>query len=211
MKKVLLIGDSIRRGYDKYVKLAFDGVAEVYYDPDNSRFTTYIIRNLIEWKNTLQLGEDVDLVHWNAGLWDDLVMIDGEPLVSIDDYKRNIERICKMIMQLFPNAKMSFATSTPVIEELFTSYKRYNKDTERYNDVAVEIVKKYGGSINDLYSVMKECPREYHSDQTHFYTKSGTEIITNKVIEHIEKALDIKANKLDYDKLFEEQSQIVGQ
>lgn len=33
MKKILLIGDSIRMGYDKYVKLAFEGEAEVYY-PD---------------------------------------------------------------------------------------------------------------------------------------------------------------------------------
>ncbi|MBO5010011.1 MAG: hypothetical protein J6D20_04860 [Clostridia bacterium] len=31
MKKVILIGDSIRMGYDKYVKEALDGVAEVWY------------------------------------------------------------------------------------------------------------------------------------------------------------------------------------
>ena len=28
MKKVVLIGDSIRQGYEKYVRLALDGVAE---------------------------------------------------------------------------------------------------------------------------------------------------------------------------------------
>ena len=31
MKKIVLIGDSIRMGYDKYVKMALEGVAEVYY------------------------------------------------------------------------------------------------------------------------------------------------------------------------------------
>ena len=48
MKKIILIGDSIRQGYDKYVKMAFEGVAEVYYPTDNCRFTTYILRHISE-------------------------------------------------------------------------------------------------------------------------------------------------------------------
>ncbi len=48
MKKIILIGDSIRQGYDKYVKLAFENTAQVYYTNDNCRFTTYIIRHLID-------------------------------------------------------------------------------------------------------------------------------------------------------------------
>ncbi len=39
MKKVLLIGDSIRMGYDKYVKDALNEVAEVYYPTENCRFS----------------------------------------------------------------------------------------------------------------------------------------------------------------------------
>ena len=35
MKKILIIGDSIRKGYSKYVKVAFQDVAEVYYPDDN--------------------------------------------------------------------------------------------------------------------------------------------------------------------------------
>ena len=77
MKKIVLLGDSIREGYDKYVKLAFDGVAQVYYPKENCRFTTYIIRNLLDWKNNLEWGDDVALVHWNVGLWDDIRMDDG--------------------------------------------------------------------------------------------------------------------------------------
>ena len=70
--KILLIGDSIRKGYDEYIRMVFDGIAEVYYHDENSRFTTYIIRQLYEWKSLIGCGDDVDLVHWNAGLWDDL-------------------------------------------------------------------------------------------------------------------------------------------
>ena len=42
MKKVLLLGDSIRMGYDDYVKEALDGKCEVVYDAeDNGRFAAY--------------------------------------------------------------------------------------------------------------------------------------------------------------------------
>ena len=44
MKKVLLLGDSIRMGYDDYVKEALDGKCEVVYDAeDNGRFAAYTL------------------------------------------------------------------------------------------------------------------------------------------------------------------------
>ena len=210
MKKVLLIGDSIRMGYDTYTKMTFEDVAEVYYPKDNCRFTGYIIRHLHDWKKELKLGNDIDLVHWNVGLWDDLVMLDGKHHTSLDIYKENIDRICNIIKILFPDAKMIFATSTPVQEELFTICKRYNRDTEAYNSAAIEIVKKHGGEINDLYTLMKNAPIEYHSDLTHYYTKEGTRLITNQVVNCIEKVLDIKGTVLNYDKLFAKNEGVIG-
>ena len=38
MKKVVLLGDSIRMNYCKYVKSKLEGIAEVYYPDDNCRF-----------------------------------------------------------------------------------------------------------------------------------------------------------------------------
>ena len=212
MKKIVLIGDSVRQGYDKYVKEALKEVADVYYPKENCRFSTYILRNLIIWKRELEWGSDIDLVHWNAGLWDTLTMIDGEKLVPLEVYKENIDRICRQIKMLFPKAKMVFATSTPCIERLFADRdcKRKNSDTEMYNAAACEIVKKHGGEINDLYALMKDVPEAYHSDLTHFYTKEATELMTGKVLSVIESALDIKANVLDYDKYFSIDVEPVG-
>ncbi len=212
MKKIVLIGDSVRQGYDKYVKEALKGIADVSYPGKNCRFSTYILRNLIIWKRELEWGDDVDLVHWNAGLWDCLVMVDGEKLVPLEVYKENIDRICRQIKMLFPKAKMIFATSTPCIERLFADRdcKRKNSDTEMYNAAACEIVKKHGGEINDLYELMKDVPEAYHSDLTHFYTKEATELMTGKVLSVIENALDIKANVLDYDKYFSIDGEPVG-
>ncbi len=211
MKKILLIGDSIRQGYDKYVKKAFDGVAEVFYPADNCRFSEYVLRHIIDWKNETGCGDDVDLVHWNAGLWDDLVMVDGKNLTPIEHYEQNIQRICDVIKILFPKAQIVFATSTPVREELFLgACKRYNADTRRYNDKATEIIKLNGGNVNDLYSLVEDCPKEYYSDMTHLYTKNGTKIITEQVIKVIEVLLGIKAKTLDFDLLFADREKAIG-
>ena len=212
MKKILLLGDSIRQGYDKYVKMAFEGVAEVYYPSENCRFTSYMLRYLSAWKDELQCGNDIDLVHWNAGLWDDLVLPDGLHHIPLDTYQENVERICKMLQSLFPKAKIVFATSTAVQEELFGKFqvKRYNKDTEKYNEAAARIVKQCGGEINDLYALSKNAPSSYQSDQTHYYTMQGTKLFTDQVIDCIEKNLGIKAQKPNYEALFRDEKEICG-
>lgn len=211
MKKILLLGDSIRRGYDRFIKYGFEDSAVVYYPEDNCRFTTYFFRCLNDWKTSLGCGDDVDLVHWNAGLWDCLIMLDGKPLVGLEEYKANIERICNMMKLLFPKAKFIFATSTPVFEAGFSGYKRYNKDIEEYNRVAVECVTKYGMEVNDLYALLKDVPYDgYHSDQTHYYTVKGTQIITSQVADCIESALGIKAKHRNFGEKFDNETKVVG-
>ena len=43
MKKIALLGDSIRLGYEKYVKDSLEGVAEVYSPKDNCKYTFNLI------------------------------------------------------------------------------------------------------------------------------------------------------------------------
>lgn len=211
MKKILLIGDSIRQGYDYYVKEAFKGVANVRYPSTNCMFTTVILRYLAEWAENLECKADVDLIHWNAGLWDDLIMLDYRRLVPPEIYKENVYRICVIIEKLFPNAKMIFATSTPMNGDLIKrDCKRTNQDTQLYNRIACGVIERCGGGITDLYSVLEKAPVSFHSDVTHYYTKEGTQLITETVVSGIEKALDIKAHKLDYDRYFKSPNQIVG-
>lgn len=212
MEKILLIGDSIRAGYDSFVKKAFEGVADVVYPNENCRFTSYILRNLADWAESLGCDENTALVHWNAGLWDDLTMMDGKPLVRAEVYAENIERIDDMMRRLFPKARFIFATSTPVQEHLFASRrnKRYNRDTEAYNALAVSILQKRGVAINDLYALLKDAPAEYHSDLTHYYTKEGTRLIADTVIDKIAHTLSLTPQKLDYDAIFAAKYDVVG-
>ena len=100
MKKILLIGDSIRMGYDKYVKSALADAAEVYYPEENTRFAQYILRYASNWKKVLELPDDIDLVHWNAGLWDVLELFGDEPLTPPEFYENMILRIHQQICLL---------------------------------------------------------------------------------------------------------------
>ena len=117
MKKVLLLGDSIRMGYDKYVRESLSEVAEVYYPPENCRFSQYTLRYLAAWKKEQKWPGDMDLVHWNVGLWDVGEILDDGPLSSIEHYMDMIRRIDKRLRMLFPHAKIVFATTTAVREE----------------------------------------------------------------------------------------------
>ena len=196
MKKILLIGDSIRMGYDKYVKEALANVAEVYYPEENCRFSAYVLRCAHVWKKNLELGDDIDLVHWNAGLWDVIELFGDEPLSTVDYYENAIGRIHNRLRMLFPKAKIIFATSTAVIEGIAKEHVRHNAIIEKYNLTAVKALKDKDCEINDLYALTSKLPDSYHSDATHYYTPEATELIGGRVLAHICKALDIKASEV---------------
>ena len=197
MKKIFLIGDSIRMGYDKYVKEALSGAAEVVYPEENSRFAEYVLRYAHTWKANLKLDDDVDLVHWNAGLWDVLELFGEEPLTPIDFYAYFVEKIDKRLRRLFPKAKIVFATSTPVIEGVAKEFIRHNNVIESYNRRAVEVLSGTDTVINDLYTLAKSLPDSYHSDATHFYTPEATEIIGGRVLSVICRELNISPSEVN--------------
>ena len=198
MKHIVLIGDSIRMGYDKYTKEALAGVAEVYYPSENCRFAEYVLRYAHEWKKNGEWPTDVDLVHWNAGLWDVLELFGDAPLTSPEYYAEAIARVDKRLRMLFPRAKMVFATSTAVLEDKMSAgFKRHNSIIDQYNRIAVEALSGTDTVINDLYAVTRECPEAWHSDAVHYYTDAGREAIGGKVLSVICRQLDIAAEEVN--------------
>lgn len=197
MKNVLLIGDSIRAGYDNAVKKTLEGKANVYFPEDNCRFAAYLLRHMHDYKSIVE-NEHVDVLHWNAGLWDCLHLFDEEPQTPLDIYAYYIERLCIRIKKLFPDAKVIFATSTSVQSELMGPvFMRYNKEIEDYNAAAVKVVQKYGFQVNNLYAASVSLPAEAHSDPVHFYTPMATKVFTGQVLSYILPALGID-ERLEY-------------
>ena len=190
MKKLLLIGDSIRRGYDSAVKKTLEGKVNVFFPEENCRFAAYTLRNFHEYLE--QFGAKMDVIHWNAGLWDCLHLFEEDVQTPIEIYAYYIDRICIRMKKLCPDAKIIFATSTSVLsEKMGKDFKRYNEEIEAYNNAAVEIVTKHGFEVNDLYAVSVSLPEEAHSDPVHYYTPMGTEAYTNKVLSAVAPYLDL--------------------
>ena len=210
MKKVLLLGDSIRIHYGRYVKLALEREAEVLQPEDNCRFAEYLLRHLHLVHTTLKLDDTVDAVHWNAGLWDELVMPDGEPLTPPEVYRYYLDRISRNLRSLYPRAKIIFATSTAVIESSCGTYKHYNRQIREYNAIGKEIALAHGFQINDLYALTENIPAEYHSDNTHFNTSAGAKLLTEQVVKILEESLSIHGRKLDFDQYFSKETHIIG-
>jgi hypothetical protein len=205
MKKIILIGDSIRMGYDKYVKEAFSETAEVYYPADNCRFATYIIRFVHEWKKKGEWPEDADLVHWNAGLWDVPEIMGDEPVTPIEHYAVQIARIDRRLRELFPKAKIVFATSTAVEEEKFGPvFKRRNATIEAFNAAAIKALEGTDTVIDDLYAVTASAPEGCHSDMTHYSTPAGIEHVGGAVIGLISRELGIEPKAVDMDTFYPE-------
>lgn len=188
MKNILLIGDSIRIGYDKAVRKSLEGMANVYFPEENCRFACYVLRFLHEYKELVPEGK-VDILHWNAGLWDCMRMFGEEPNTPIEIYTYYIDRICRRISKLFPEAKVIFATCTQVLsEKMDADFMRCNEEIAAYNAAAVEVVQRYGYAVNDLYRVSGALREEAHSDPVHYYTPEGTEAFACSVLEHIAAA-----------------------
>ena len=199
MKKIILFGDSIRLGYQQFVKDSFDGVAKVYYPQSNGAFAQNMLRYLNIWKTEENLPEDATVVHWNAGAWDVLRIMGDDTLTSPEYYGELLVRIEKRLRLLFPNSVQIFATTTFGVEKLYTPpYQRYNKDIEQFNQIAVDKLFPLGVKINDLSVLTKNLSADSpcRSDLTHFNTAEGIKLLGGQVVGSICSAIGIKVEEL---------------
>ena len=195
MNKIYLIGDSIRfgaggsPGYGVYVKEKLEGKAEVYAPNTNCAFAQHTFRYLHEWANSCP-KEEIDVVHWNNGLWDALRILGDDPFTDIDYYGVILQRLHKRIRLVFPNAKIIFALSTSVKEEWANKdFIRFNSDIEQFNRKAIEVLSPLGVSFDDLYTVSCGFDDSLRSDWVHFGDE-GSRILADAVIKSIYEVLE---------------------
>ncbi|WP_188399490.1 hypothetical protein [Sporomusa sp. GT1] len=188
MKKILLLGDSIRQCYDQYVREELKDKADVRFHHDNGRFCQYTLRYVHEWINKLYEPEqrDIDIIHFNCGLWDVLRLTgDDDNLIPISSYAEQLTRIVHMLKHLCPDAIILFALTTPVIEPGFAPGPdigiRLNADIKKYNATAVDVLKPWEIGINDLWTTVSKAPKTVYSDQVHFQTELGIQTLGKAV------------------------------
>lgn len=194
MKKLYMIGDSIRMGYAPYVKIALAGKADCFWPPENCCFAAYTYYSLGDWEAQLRIGQDCDVVHWNVGLHDMIRFTGDEPVSTPECYGNYLGRIIGRIKFLYPNAVQVFATNTPVIESKH-SFWLYRKeaDVEIYNDVARKVMRENGIAVNELHNVITP---ECYSDKCHFYNPIGRKITTEAVLKAVIPYLGISMDEV---------------
>ena len=184
---VLLLGDSISLDYREMVKAYLQNEMNVYYPNENGRFAAYTFRALYEWSH--DWPADMDFVYWNNGLWDVVRIFGDEPQTPLNDYKIMIRRIYNRLKYLFPKARIIFATTTPVVEELYNQeiFYRRNADIELYNEAALQVILECGGIVHDLH-LGGGYPRQVYRDATHFTLEARIFMAENicKLLRHLQ-------------------------
>ena len=167
LPEILLIGDSIRIGYCKYVAEALRNKADVKWPEENCRSSQYILMSLEWWRGIAASPAVVQFNcgHWDAARWDG----DGGALTSIEEFGRNVRLIIRRIRRYWPEAKIVFATSTPMNPDgTRTKNHRTTKTMIRYNAKAVKVAQDEGAEVNDLFEATKEWPATDYRDYAHF-------------------------------------------
>ena len=179
MKRVLLLGDSIRMGYDEYVKEILASEFEVVYDDaDNGRFAAYTLWQANQYfKN----HGHFDVVHWNNGYWDMNVEYPmTEAIHPTDEYVHFLGRILAEIRR--NGAVPVFATTTPilsedaasgVVREGVTPFSYKNEWVVEYNAAAVAFMRENGVAVNDLYALCAADPHYYKCPDLLHLTEEG--------------------------------------
>lgn len=166
LPRVLLLGDSITRGYYAAVEEGLKGKAYV------ARITTSKAIGdpalATELAAFLQ-QQQFDVVHFNVGMhgW----------AYTEDDYRRDFPALLLTIRRYAPQAKLVWATTTPVRKD--RAGGATNARIEARNRIVQELAAGAKIPVADLHAVMSS-HSDLHSDDVHF-TKEGSALMAAEV------------------------------
>jgi len=189
VKKIVLVGDSIRMGYQAYVRKELSGLSDVWAPEQNGGNSTNIQKHLNEWI----ISQAADVVHINCGLHD-LKRDFGadETVIPLLQYQANLRDFLERTLQE-TQSTVVWATTTPVNEiwhHQRKGFDRLESDVVAYNDVSVEVAQEFGVLINDLFQVIVDAGRDNYlsPDGVHF-TADGCDLLGKSVVDYIKPLL----------------------
>ncbi len=173
LPRVLLIGDSVSRGYTPAVRKALAGKANVHRAPANCGPTANGLKHIEAW-----LGDGKwDLIHFNFGIHD--------RATPIADYAQRLEQLIERMKKT--GAKLIWASTTPIPDD--PAKKQTAAAIVERNQVAAELIKKHGDAIDDLFAAITPHLAEMQTpNDVHFNTK-GYDFLGETVAKAIEAQL----------------------
>ena len=187
LPEILLIGYSVRQLYCPHVAAALKGRAEVKWPNGNCQNSQYILTGLARWRGLVASPKVVQFNcgHWDAAHWDG----DEEPLTSVEEYARNVRKIIHRIRRYWPEAKIVFATTTPMNPDGTVKMGKNPRTTESirlYNAAAVKVAQEEGVAVNDLFAIAEKWSSVHYTDYCHL-NKHASKVLGRKVAERLAK------------------------
>jgi lysophospholipase L1-like esterase len=174
LPRVMLIGDSITRGYFAGVEQELKGKAYCARVATSKAIGDPAL--LAELK-TFLAEANFDVIHFNVGLhgWD----------YTEQEYRRHLPELLATIRKAAPKAKLIWASTTPLRKDQLTGAT--NRRVEERNAIAREYFSRERIPIDDLHTLMAP-HADLHSDDFHF-TPEGCSMLAAQVAREIAKVL----------------------
>lgn len=155
--KVLLLGDSIRMGYQNKVLENLSGEMDVIFPKENGQDTS---TTLWQANQIFNQHGNFDVIHWNNGYWDmNIEPPMEEPFHPINEYRYMLNRMAQFFSM--HTKELIFATTLPIknggtsLDNSGTNSKitYNNKWVTEYNQAGLEVMNKNHVFVNDLYAI----------------------------------------------------------
>jgi len=173
LPRVLLIGDSVSRGYTQATRKALAGKANVHRAPANCGPTASGIKNIEIW-----LGDGKwDIIHFNFGIHDR-----NTPLV---DYTQRLETLIQRMQK--SGAKIIWTSTTPIPDS--PDGKQTAASIVERNAAAAVVATKYGLAIDDLFTAITPHLAEMQNPNDVHFNSAGYDFLGQQVATAIESAL----------------------
>ncbi len=196
IKKIALIGDSIRSGYQPIIQEYLKDKIKIWGPEDDTLNTVAILQHLKEWL----ANDKFDIIHVNSGL-NDLRTVDynlKDNMIPPELYTRNVELIIKLINKYSAGSLIIWATTTPVNDDLFNENRKplqdfmmRNEDVILYNKAATSVADRLGVAVNDLYAYVSEGDAKSIMDFDGFhFSDYGYELLGERITDLINKIVN---------------------
>lgn len=159
LPRVLLVGDSICNAYYEGVKAELQGKAYVAKLATSSSLGDPI---LLDQVKMLVSNYKFAVIHFNNGLH-------GMDYTD-EEYAKAIPKLLAIFKQCAPEAKLVWATSTPMREPApnLDKFHAENKIVIARNEIVRAIAAKEGILVDDLYPLVENHPEFWSNDGTHY-------------------------------------------
>ena len=177
LPRVLLIGDSVSRGYTLPARVALERKANVHRAPENCGPTSNGIKKMDVW-----LGEGKwDVIHFNFGIHD--------RKTSAKDYEDRLELIVKQLKAT--GAKLIWASTTPIPPDTKDGPEATTAIIEK-NHIAADIMKKNMVHVNDLFDFITPQLSKVQNPMDVHFKGEGYDMLGKQVALKIEEILKTK-------------------